>query len=425
MKVLSIALLGFGTVGRAVARVLASGRHPSLRLLLIFNREVARKRVTWVPPEVVWTDCIDEVFASPADVLVEVIGGREPARSWIARALDLGKAVVTANKQVIAEWGPELLRLAAARSTSLRFEAAVGAGIPVIHALETGLAGEQLAGIAGILNGTCNYVLTRLEAGDGAFETALGDAQRLGYAEANPAEDLDGLDARAKLAILAMVGLGCRVSPADLPTDSIRGIEPVDFRAARRLGYTIRQVAWITASEASGATVAAGVGPMLVPLDALLASVRGNQNLIELQGRLSGPIWLAGAGAGGDPTAVAILSDLLQIARGDKPVCRALRPCAVTEEKPTTHYVRLRGPLARETSRAVGFLSARGFALAPVRSDDPREDGILLIEPCSSRALRKALGALGATTAAPPPLILPVYPASRRPSTPCSVGQDA
>jgi homoserine dehydrogenase len=407
MRSLAIALLGFGTVGQAVAKALASGRHPGLRLALIFNRDVARKRVTWVPPEVIWTERIDEVFASPVDVVVELIGGREPARTWIASALERGKAVVTANKQVIAQWGPDLLALAARKSTALRFEAAVGGGIPILHALERGLAGDDLLGIAGIVNGTCNHVLTRIESDGLAFDAAVREAQALGYAEVDPGDDLDGADARAKLAILAMVGLGARVAPADVPAASIRRIEAVDFHLARRLGYTIRPLAWVERISDSPSALAAAVGPMLVPLESPFALTRGNQNLILVRGRASGETWFAGAGAGGDPTSVAVLSDLLAISRGERAGPLALHPVAGIAERETPHYLRLGGGAGGEAASGVAFLAARGLA-ATIVADAPPQVALLL-QPCPAQALVAALSEFTAIHPALDWLSLPVF----------------
>lgn len=412
MPSVSIALLGFGTVGRAVAKLVTSGRHPSLRLTIIFNRGVARKRVPWVPSDVTWTDRIEDVLASPADVVIELVGGREPARTWIAQALERGKAVVTANKQVIAQWGPDLLALAERRATALRFEAAVGAGLPLIEALHSGLAGDEILGIAGVINGTCNYVLTRMERDAVAFETAVREAQTLGYAEADPAEDVDGLDARAKLAILALVGLGCRIAPEAIPTESLREIEPVDFHIAREQGYTIRQIARV--DRAAPDTVVAAVGPMLVPLESPLARPQGNENLVLIRGRWSGDTWLGGPGAGGDPTAVAVVSDVLALARGERLSLRSQHPVAVREERETSHYVRLRAARRVDPARAVSALLAQGLAAtAMTAANVPATDTLLMVGPSHGPRLRAALAELAASHAPLATVIVPVYSAAR------------
>src|SRR3990170_7387173 len=208
---LKVAIVGFGTVGRSVAKVLSSGIHPSLQLTAICNRGVERKKVDWVPAGVDWTDSIDAVIASDADIVVELMGGLEPAGDLIKRSLKSGKSVVTANKQLISTHGVELLALARDQRRELLFEASVAGGIPIVRAVREGLAGDRLLRVAGILNGTCNYILTRMDSAGLSFGEALNEAQVLGFAEADPTADVDGYDARAKIAILIAVGLGCQV----------------------------------------------------------------------------------------------------------------------------------------------------------------------------------------------------------------------
>ena len=251
---LPVALVGFGTVGRAVARILCDGSQRRLRLTHICNRNVERKRVDWVPPDVVWTDDIDVVLGSDAAVVVEVIGGLEPATAWIRRALEAGKSVVTANKQVIADSGAELEALARGRGAHLGFEAAVAGGIPIVSGLRQGLAGDRLLRILAILNGTCNYILTRMEADGARFDAALREAQQLGYAEADPSADVDGFDAQAKLAILSAVGLRRSLVAESIPLGTITTLDAIDFAYARRLGCTIRQV---SRAELDGAAACA------------------------------------------------------------------------------------------------------------------------------------------------------------------------
>ena len=243
-KPLRVALLGFGTVGGSVARILVERPDLADRLHLthIFNRGVSRKRADWVPSSVVWTDSIDELFASKPDAVVEVVGGLEPAGAWVRRALEQGSAVVTANKMLLAAHAPELLHLAATRGTQLRFEAAVAGGVPLIHGVREGLAGDRLLRVSGILNGTCNYILSRMAASDEAMAGVLADAQRLGYAEADPSADVDGHDAGAKLVVLAGIAFRRHLRLEDIPRQTIRTISAADFRYARRLGCTIRQM---------------------------------------------------------------------------------------------------------------------------------------------------------------------------------------
>ena len=312
---LTIAIVGFGTVGRSVAKVLSSGIHPSLQLSMICNRGIERKRVEWIPRGVEWTESIDAVINSDADIVVELMGGLEPAGDLIRRSLQAGKSVVTANKQLIATHGVELLTLARRQKRELLFEASVAGGIPIVRAVREGLAGDRLFRIAGILNGTCNYILTRMDAAGLSFADALKEAQALGYAETDPTADVDGYDARAKIAILIAVGLGCQVNLDDIPCRTISSIDLTDFMYARRLDCTIRQVSWAERAVGAGKQLFASVRPALVPLSSPLARVDGSQNLVTVQGEFGGANTFSGFGAGGDPTAVAVVSDLMSIAR--------------------------------------------------------------------------------------------------------------
>lgn len=313
-SLLKIAIVGFGTVGRSVAKVLSSGIHPTLQLSLVCNRGVERKKVDWVPDGVEWTENIDAVINSDVDIVVELMGGLQPAGDLIRRSLQAGKSVVTANKQLIATHGVELLALARRHKRELLFEASVAGGIPIVRAVREGLAGDRLFRIAGILNGTCNYILTRMDSAGLSFAAALKEAQTAGYAEADPTADVDGYDARAKIAILIAVGLGCQVNPDEIPCRSISSIDNLDFMYARRLDCTIRQVSLAERSPADK-QLFASVRPVLVPLSSPLARVEGSQNLVTVQGEFGGANTFSGFGAGGDPTAVAVVSDLMSIAR--------------------------------------------------------------------------------------------------------------
>jgi len=311
-----VAIVGFGTVGRSVGKILAARRDGALQLTYVCNRNVARKRVDWLPPNVRWTESFDEVLAAPdVDVVVELMGGLEPAGDLVRRALTAGKAVVTANKQLVARHGAELLELARARDRQILFEASVAGGIPVVRGIQVGLAGDTLYRLTGILNGTCNFMLNRMESAGMSFDEALAEAQQLGFAEADPTADVDGFDAQAKLAILAAVGLRSPVRQDDVRCGSIRPIEPVDFMYARRLDCTIRQVSWAERTRGESPELYAAVWPSLVPLSSPLARVEGSQNLVITHGVYGGQTAFQGLGAGGDPTAVAVVSDLLSITR--------------------------------------------------------------------------------------------------------------
>ena len=308
-----IALIGFGTVGRAVAKILCESGSPALRLTQICNRNVQRKKQDWVPTDVIWTDDVDSVLKSDVNIVIELIGGLNPAEQIVRKALESGKSVVTANKQLIARCGPDLLQLAASKECQLEFGASVAGGVPVLPALRTGLCGDRLHGIAGILNGTCNYILSRIENARVPFSEALEEAQSRGYAEADASEDLDGGDARAKLAILALAGLRTRVEPESIRARTIRPVDAVDFDYAADLGCTIRQ---ISRADLKEGTLFADVGPCLVPSDSPFGRVQRNLNLVLTSGQYGGDMAFLGAGAGGDPTAVAVVSDVMFVAQG-------------------------------------------------------------------------------------------------------------
>ena len=318
-----VALVGFGTVGRAVAKILCEaavfgGGECGLRLTHICNRNVERKKQDWIPGDVIWTDDVQSVLNSDVDIVIELMGGLSPAEQIVRGALEAGKSVVTANKQLIARHGPDLLQLAHSKGCQLEFGASVAGGVPVLPALRTGLSGDRLHGIAGILNGTCNYILSRIESARIPFSEALEEAQARGYAEADASEDLDGADARAKLAILALAGLQTHVVPETIRASTIRAIDAVDFDYAAELGCTIRQISRADLrmdSDANQKTLFAEVGPSLVPITSPFGRVQANQNLVLTSGQYGGDMAFLGAGAGGDPTAVAVVSDLKFVAQ--------------------------------------------------------------------------------------------------------------
>jgi homoserine dehydrogenase len=271
-----------------------------------------------------------------------LMGGLNPAGDWIRRALASGKSVVTANKQLIAHAGPELMDIARRQKQNIAFGASVAGGIPVISGLQEGLAGDQLSKIYGILNGTCNYILSQIENRGIPFSEALAEAQTLGYAEADASDDVDGLDARAKLTILTRIGLRSNVAPEEIACGTIRIIGAVDFEYARQLGCTIRQVSW---AELDGDHLYAAVRPALVKLSSPLARVEGGQNSVMATGHFGGETVFAGHGAGGNPTAVAVVSDIIAIAgttRSDSEglLYRARLSPTVTSDFTTKQYLR-------------------------------------------------------------------------------------
>jgi homoserine dehydrogenase len=340
-----VAILGFGTVGRSVAKIL--WERPSARARFhvthIYNRNVERKRVSWLPQDVKWTDRIEDVLASDVDVVVEVVGGLSPAEQWVRAALEAGKSVVTANKQLIARCGPELAELAKKKGRHIEYGASVAGGIPALSGLQDGLSGDRLFRVCGILNGTCNYILTRMESAGVTFAAALKEAQEHGFAEADPTDDVDGYDARSKLAILARAALHTEVRPDEIVCRSIRIIEDVDFMYTNMLGCTIRQV---SCAEKQGKLLYASVQPTLVALASPLARVHSSQNLVMATGEYGGETVFSGYGAGGNPTAVAVVSDLISIARRGDNAMNGIpevphTPRKVTSDFTTKHYLRV------------------------------------------------------------------------------------
>ena len=336
-----VAVAGFGTVGRSVAKLLSAGYLPGLKLTAIYNRGIARKRASeagaLVPAEVLWTEDFEDILKSDADVVVELVGGMDPAGEWVSRALAVGKSVVTANKQLIAYRGPELAKLAAKHGVQLLHGAAVAGGVPVIPGMLQGISGDQVTRLSGILNGTCNYILSRMERGD-SYSEVLKDAQRLGYAESDPTADVGGFDARAKLCILARVAMHAEIDVERVPTQSIAAIDAIDFAYARELGCTIRQVS--KAEQLPDGGMYARVAPMLVPLDSPMAWSRGTQNMVVSTGRFGGDVVFSGHGAGGDATAVAVVSDLVAVSQGSHAVGLPFAPKAVTGDSVAPHYLR-------------------------------------------------------------------------------------
>ena len=400
IKPCRIALLGFGTVGSSVARLLAEQKFSGVELTHIFNRNIARKRnsdaAKYVPATVRWTENIDDVLnAKNVDAVVELMGGLTPAEAWLRKALASGKSVVTANKQLIAYRGVALEKLAAQNKAQLVYGAAVAGGVPVIPGILQGLGGDRTTRLSGILNGTCNYILSRMEAG-ADYATVLADAQQLGYAEADPSADVDGFDARAKLVILARIALHADLNPDEVATQSISSVAAIDFAYAKELGCTIRQV---SRAQLDGATVHARVAPMLVPMASPIAWSHGTQNMVVANGRFGGDVVFSGHGAGGRPTAVAVVSDILAVAQKSRAVELPVRRRNVTGEFFAPHYLRF------IVDDKPGIVSAISGALAKVganidsllqRPGHPKHSlpFVITTEPCMTSTIEKAIASI-------------------------------
>jgi homoserine dehydrogenase len=348
---IAVGLLGLGVVGTAVARTLAEksdsighrvGRPIELRRVLV--RDSARARPLADLP---LTTNPDEVLEDPrVQIVVEVLGGEEPAHSYIKRAIETGKHVVTANKEVMAKHGPELVAAAAEAGVDVAYEASVGGGIPVIGPFKLDLLANDISQVTAIINGTTNYIITRMSQAGLDFATALQEAQQAGFAEPDPRNDVEGIDAAYKLAILATLAFHARVHPDDVHSEGITSLSPSDFRYARELGYAIKLLA-IGKQTASGLELR--VHPTLLPTSSLLASVEGVFNAVQVDGDLVGRILFYGRGAGAGPTSSAVVADVIDLAQrlpGDpggraRAVAFQERPIRPLHDVRSRYYLRL------------------------------------------------------------------------------------
>jgi len=315
MDAMQVGLLGCGNVGAAVARMLDEhagdiARRAGVRIEVarVAVRDASRRRSVPVPPDVFTDDPFDVVRDPNMDVIVEVIGGTDPASGLILEALSLGKPVVTANKELLATRSGELFRAARAGGVDLLYEAAVGGGIPIIRPLRQSLAGDRILRFMGIVNGTTNYILTRMTEDGMTATEALQEAQRFGFAERDPGADLEGHDAAAKAAILATIAFDLPVVASDVYREGITGVTVDDIAFAGRLGYVVKLLA---IAEALDGDVSVRVHPAMIPKEHPLASVRESFNAIFIEGERVGPSMLYGKGAGGDPRVKSILGDLV------------------------------------------------------------------------------------------------------------------
>ena len=319
LKTVNIGVLGCGNVGAALVELVRL-RGPEildrtgvqLRVTRVAVRSLSKERDVELEPSVVTTDAHAVVTDPQVDLVVEAIGGIEPARELIATALKGGKPVVTANKELLANVGAELYADADASGVDLLFEAAVAGGIPIIRPLRESLVGEDVTRVMGIVNGTTNYILTKMSEEGWTYAAALAEAQSLGYAERDPTADVEGFDAGAKAAIIATIAFGAKVVAGDVYHEGISGISPTDIEFAARLGYVIKLLA--IAERFDDGSVAVRVHPAMVPDEHPLASVRDSFNAVFVQGAAVGDLMFYGRGAGGFPTASAVLGDVVDAA---------------------------------------------------------------------------------------------------------------
>ncbi|HEX2699692.1 MAG TPA: homoserine dehydrogenase [Acidimicrobiales bacterium] len=313
-----IGLLGCGNVGAALVQLLVSepdamAQRTGLRFEVarVAVRNLARQRAVELPDGCLTHDADSVVNDPEIDVVVELIGGIEPARRLVLAALKNGKPVVTANKELLANVGAELFEAASTAGVDLLYEASVAGGIPLIRPLRESLAGERITRVMGIVNGTTNYILTRMTEEGASYGDALSEAQSLGYAERDPTADVEGYDAGSKAAILASIAFGVTVVAGDVYREGISGVTPADIGVARRLGYVVKLLA---IAERIDGRVAVRVHPAMIPATHALASVRDSFNAVFIEGEAVGELMLYGRGAGGMPTASAVLGDLVDAA---------------------------------------------------------------------------------------------------------------
>jgi len=317
---IGVGLIGLGVVGSGVANALIERREYFARQVgaeLVVRRaavrDVGKERAVQLPPGIITADANEVIDDPSVDIVVEVIGGEEPAGTFVRRAIAAGKHVVTANKELIAKAGPELLADAHARGLDIMFEASVGGGIPLIAPLRRDLLANKITSIRAIINGTTNYILTSMASGTAGYADALASAQELGYAETDPTNDVEGFDAAYKLAIMASLGFRTEVRPADVYREGITGLDAPDFRYAAELGYVIKLLA---IAERTDGGVRARVAPAFLPNSEPLAKVDGVYNAVQIVGDLTGTVLFQGRGAGAEPTSSAVVADLLDLAHG-------------------------------------------------------------------------------------------------------------
>ncbi|WP_031500894.1 homoserine dehydrogenase [Bryobacter aggregatus] len=415
MQPVRIGIIGSGNVGAGTLEILSSNAAElqsklgfPLQITAVSSQNILNKKVSHIPAGArITADWREVVFADDVDLVCELIGGTTTALEIIRAALSAGKPVVTANKELMALQGSDLQALATAHGATIHMEASVAGGIPIHSVLREGISADSIVGFFGILNGTSNYILTEIEAKGSAFEAVLADAQKLGYAEADPTADVEGYDARSKLALLAQIAFGQKVSPTDILCEGIRRITPFDFEYAHTLGHTIRLVC---AARKTPAGLALSVRPTLIPKSTILASVLGAYNAIWVRGAAGQDTFYYGRGAGPLPTGVAVVSDIMRAARDLK--TQSVQRCspfsflqlrqealASSDEFTSGYYLRFR---VRDTTGIIAalckILAENGISIDAVLqlpSDDKSNlPFVITVEHAREANLRNALSAM-------------------------------
>lgn len=406
-----VGILGLGVIGTGVARALtekadALAEHVGCPLVLrrVADCDPSRQRPAGIADAVFTTDA-DQLLIDPdIDIVVEVIGGEIEALGYIKQALGSGKHVVSANKEVIAKHGPELRSLAERTGAALRHEASVGGGIPIINPLSQDLIANKIHSIRAIINGTTNYIVTRMASEGADFARVLREAQELGFAEADPANDIEGVDAAYKVAILATIAFGAEVHPDDVYREGISRLTARDFRYAREFGYAIRLLA--IARDENG-SLQVRVHPALVPEDLLLAKVDGVFNAIEVDGDLTGKVVFYGRGAGAEATSSAVVADVVRIAQAVRlglPVRPRRRPSRAKTIAPISqivaqYYIRLTiADKAGVLAQIAAILGNHSISIASVIQKEADEttqtaEIVIMTHPARESAIREAMRA--------------------------------
>ncbi|SDN93976.1 homoserine dehydrogenase [Lentzea jiangxiensis] len=412
MKPIRVALLGCGTVGTEVVRLLTDQAEDltqrigaPVELAGIAVRRPNKHRE--VPEHLLTTDAAALVKSDDVDVIVEVIGGIDPTRGLLLEALRGGKSVVTANKALLAEHGPDLFEAADASGADLYFEAAVAGAIPLLRPLRESLAGDRITRVMGIVNGTTNFILSAMDATGAGYAETLEEASRLGYAEADPTADVDGFDAASKAAILASLAFHTRVTASDVYREGIRAVSAADIAAARGLGRTVKLLAICerVVSPSGQESVAVRVHPAMIPRTHPLASVNGAFNAVFVEADAAGEMMFYGQGAGGAPTASAVVGDLVAVARnmvasgrGPRESAYAALPAQPMGNTPTRYHISLDvADKAGVLSQVAAVFAEHDVSIAAVRQEGRVEDASLVIvtHAATDAALRSTVDKIG------------------------------